>query len=115
MAGIAFKIDPSVDVEPRLQVFLSSTDANTRSRATEALGRIVPHKTVARATEEALLEAFRLSEDEPTKRQIAGLLESISKGPAEAPYDEEERRESLNDAPPWQTVNGGAPQDTQRE
>jgi HEAT repeat protein len=115
VVGIAFKIDPSVDVEPRLQVFLRSTDANTRWRATEALGRIAPHKAVSKATEEALLEAFRLSEDEPTKRGIAGLLDRISKGPTDATYDEEKRRESLSDAPPWQTVNGGVPQDTQHE
>jgi HEAT repeat protein len=107
--GIAFKIDPSVDVESRLQVFLRSTDANTRWRATEALSLIVPHKTVVRGTEEALLEAFRLSEDESSKLRIAHLLNAVSKGPTDRPtdvfYDEAERRKSLSEAPHWKEEN----------
>jgi hypothetical protein len=113
VVGIAFKIDPSVDVEPRLQVFLRDTDANTRWRATEALSRIVPHKAVSKATEEALLEAFRLSEDESSKRTIAKLLNSVSKGPTDVAYDEEERRESLSQAPQWEGAVDHAPQENQ--
>jgi hypothetical protein len=38
VAGIAFRIDPTTDVESRLQYFLRKGDAVTRWRAVEALG-----------------------------------------------------------------------------
>jgi hypothetical protein len=107
-AGIAFKIDPSVDVEPRLQIFLRSDDREIRWRAVEALSGIVPHINVQVATEEALLEAFRLSEEDSSKRHIAHMLERIKQGPTsisfqgkENRYDEAERRKSLSEAPRW--------------
>jgi hypothetical protein len=79
-AGMAFKIDPSIDVEPRLQEFLRTGDAETRMRAVESLRTISYATTISKSTEDALLEAFRDS-DESLKRIIAQLLEQIEGGP----------------------------------
>jgi hypothetical protein len=72
--GMIRQIDPSRDYESRLQVFLREGDDKTRDRALESLGGI---PTVSRQTEDALLEAFRQSEDELLKGRIAHLLERI--------------------------------------
>jgi HEAT repeat protein len=108
-AGIAFLIDPTTDAEPRLQDFLRNGDAVTRWRAVEALGNMLPHKTLAKETEAALLHAFRLSEDEPSKLLVAQLLKQIRQGAvdeARPPDDDvpshgDETRAELTEAPRW--------------
>ena len=79
-AGMAVKIDPTVDIQPRLQEFLRSDDADTRERRVEALEHIVRQRwtTVEKATEDALLEAFRLSEDESSKRRSLNCLNGLT-------------------------------------
>jgi HEAT repeat protein len=79
-AGMIFKIDPSIDVEPRLREFLSRGDEATRMRAVDSLRFIAYERNFAKATEDALLEAFRDS-DVSLKRIIAQLLEQLEKGP----------------------------------
>jgi HEAT repeat protein len=81
-AGMVFKIDPSIDVEPRLQEFLRNGDDVTRWRAAGALTTIAQKKSLAKATVDALLEAYRAAQDDANKRPIAQLLERLEQSTA---------------------------------
>jgi len=80
-AGSIFQIDPSIDVEPRLQELLRNGDRTTQFFTTQAMWFMVQKKAVSQATVDAVLEAYRAQEDEASKQPYAKLLELIDKGP----------------------------------